>query len=206
MGSSVSYNNQVWLVTVSNPNNPQITIFRQPNQTFHLDWRIAPYKIIRNNTARDHDLRENDLSTGVNAYQGLSSFERALKIRRRFTEAREQALVMIKDAVDPQINAASQESLDSLGLMDFITVRRGAALIGPGKNEEPAEWECTWIEGNVANPRRTWTFIIDSDNPEDTSPQEPHVGWTVSAAQGTQGAVANMTGHVWLDFVPVKRV
>jgi hypothetical protein len=208
-GTNIRYLGQIWTVIVSAINNPQITIRRAPNNTQHIDWAAANYTIIREDTDQDHDLRENDLGAGagpVDAYAGLSTFDYQAKVRKKFSNARDQALIMIKNTASQHINhQASQASLNAISLTDFEITRKGPTLIGAGKAKEAAQWELTWIEGSADNLRRTWRFIIDSDNPLPTSSQDPHVGWTVSAAPGTQGAIQNTFGHVWLDHVPVMR-
>jgi hypothetical protein len=207
-GSEIRYNGQIWNVTASGIANPDITIHRSPNHTVHLNWATENYTIIRANNANDHDLRENNLGAAgapVDGYENLSVFERNEKIRTKFSAARNQALTMIKTLVSQQINAGSRASLTAVALSDFEVTRRGPTLLGTGKREEPAQWELKWIEGTIDNARRTWTFVIDSDNPLATSSQDPHVGWQVSAVAGTQGAVDNTFGHVWLDHVPVMR-
>jgi hypothetical protein len=207
-GAQIRYQGNIWTVQVSHINNPQITIRRAPNHVLHLNWAAADYTILRQNNAQDHDLRENDLGAlngPVDAYAGLSSFERRAKIRQKFSDARAQALQMIKASALPQVNQASVASLNAITLGDFHATRTGPNLTDVGKKEEAAEWELTWIEGAHNNPRRTWTFVIDADNPLPTSSQDPHVGWTVSAEAGSQAAVGNTFGHVWLDHVPVMR-
>lgn len=205
-GSRVRYAGHTWNVALSAIDNPNIRLQRPPNHIVNLAWAQANYTIVRDNNANDHDLRENDLAAGVDAYAGLSDIDRNHTIRQKFQAARVRALAMIKDIARPIVNAGSRAALEALTLGDFEVTRMGSVLVGAGKPTEAAEWECRWIEGlDRDNPRRIWTFVIDSDNPLATSSQEPHVGWTVSAAAGSQPAVPNTFGHVWLDFVPVMR-
>jgi hypothetical protein len=205
-GSRVRYAGHTWNVTISAINSPNIRLHRPPNHTVNLAWAQANYTIVRDNDANDHDLRENDLAAGIDAYGGLSDIDRNHTIRQKFQAARLRALAMIKDIARPTVNAGSRGALEALTLGDFEVTRTGPVLVGAGKPTEAAEWECRWVEGQDRdNPRRIWTFVIDSDNPLPTSSQEPHVGWTVSAEAGSQPAVPNTFGHVWLDFVPVMR-
>lgn len=204
-GSQVRYQGNVWNVTVSAIHNPQMTLQRAPNHIVHVNWANAAYTILRANTVQDHDLRESDLEAGVDAYANLSESEQDQKSRTNFRAARVRALTMIKACALPHVNLQSQASLNAITLQDFIVTVQGQTLSGSGKPNEAAQWEHIWVEGQANNPRRTWTFVIDSDDPLPTSSQEPHVGWTVSAAQGTQAAVGNTFGHIWLDRVPVKR-
>lgn len=208
LNSQVRYQGHVWNVTASAANNPQITIHRAPNHTVHLQWATANFTIIRANTAQDHDLRQDDLGAAipVDAYDAPFVFlsRRESQVNARFQQAKAQALVMIKATAAPHVGAAYVGGLNALTLDDFTTTQTGRTLIGPSATQA-AEWQCNWIEGNLPNFRRRWKFVIDVDNPLPDSAQDPHVGWTVSAEAGTQGAVANVFGHVWLDYVPVSR-
>lgn len=206
-GSQIRYQGQVWDVQVSGLNNPNISIHRG-NHTVHIPWATSNFTIIRQNTNQDHDLRENDLGAQggpVDAYAGLSYFDRIAKIKEKFAAGKARALQMIKAFVSPQVNQGSRPSLNQITLEQFVVTQQGLDLVGAGKAQGDAEWQLTWIEGEQDHPRRTWTFVIDADNPLPESSQDPHVGWTVSALAGSQGAVGNTFGHVWLDHVPVMR-
>lgn len=207
-GAIIRYMGELWTVQVSRPQNPTISIWRSPNHNIHIPWRTAPFTIIRTNNLNDYDMRENDKGAAQgpkDEYTRLSQLEKSLKIRGKFEQAKQQALRMIKTFTQPHVNQASLASLNAIIVEDFSVTAKGPTLLGAGKNEEPAEWHFTWIEGNETNTRRTWHFVIDSDNPLETSSQEPHVGWTVSALAGSQPGVPNTFGHIWLDFVPVRR-
>jgi hypothetical protein len=125
---------------------------------------------------------------------------RERQILDRFAVARARALTMIKNIATPHVNQANTAALNAITLDSFSVTKHGVTLVGPSSTQ-PAEWELTWREGD----RRTWKFVIDVDNPEADSHQEPHVGWEVSAEAGTQAAVARTLGHVWLDHVPTTR-
>lgn len=200
VGMRVRYNGQTWTVQVSSRENDQITIHRPPNHTQHLQWRTADFTILRANTNQDHDLRQ-----GQNAYAapGFAS-RRTDQIIQRFQDAKARALRMIKDTARPHVQSASRNALDAITLGDFSISQTGTTLIGPSR-EQAAEWKLSWTEGNPENPRRTWHFTIDADNPEPESSQEPHVGWECQATAGASSAVARVLGHIWLDFVPVSR-
>jgi hypothetical protein len=211
-GSQITYLGQPWHVLASAAGNPVMTITRG-NQTRTINWAAANYTIPRANTAQDHDLRENNLgavtAAGVAApidrYADLDPFALDQKIRENFKAGRVRALAMIKASARNHANQASHQSLNALTLDDFAVTQLGEALSGAGKPQQPAEWQAKWVEGNAVHPRRTWTFEINSDDPLPENPQDPHVGWTVSAAAGSELAVNNIVGHVWLDRVPVKR-
>ncbi len=149
--SQLRYLGQIWTVTASALGNSQITIWRRPNNTVHLQWATANYTIIRQNTPQDHDLRENDPGAGIDAYANLSSFKLNDKVRQKFRDAKDRALTMIKNLAVQSVNQQSIQSLNALTLDDFHVTRRGPTLLGAGKSTEAAEWECIWIEGNQGN-------------------------------------------------------
>jgi hypothetical protein len=208
LGSQVIYNGLTYNVIQSAAGNPQIQLrlAAHPQTTLApINWAAAAYTIIRPNNAQDHDLRVNNPGQGVDRYAALSYFERIADIRARFATARAQALAMIKAHAAPQVAAAALPSLNALTLGDFVVTQESPTIIGAGTTREPSEWQVRWVEGDVDNPRRVWTLVIDSDDPLPDSIQEPHVGWTASAAAGAAAAVPNTFGHVWVDHVPVSR-
>lgn len=204
--SQVEYQGAIYDVIHSAEGNPQIQLrLAAPPQTLlpPITWATAAYKIIRANNQQDHDLRENNPAQGVDAYAALTHFEHLRKVKMRFHEARDRALEMIKAHVlGLNLPQALRPGLDAIRFNQFEPTKRSVTSTG---TREPCEWEYHWTEGSAQNPRRRWTFGIDSDDPPPDSPQEPHVGWNVSAVGGTQDGVQNTYGHVWLDHVPVAR-
>ncbi len=200
IGMTISYNGHNWNVTASARANPNITIARAGVAAQTINWQTAAFTIVRANTAQDHDMRQ-----GEAAYTaaGIAS-PRESEILARFNAAKDQALTMIKNSALLNVQAAYQPSLNALTLADFAVSKHGPTLIGPSATQA-AEWVCHWTEGTADNPRRRWKFMIDADNPEAESNQEPHVGWEVSAEARAVGAVPRVLGHVWLDYVTVAR-
>jgi hypothetical protein len=205
--TQVRYQGLIWTVQKSAPNNPQITLHRQPNHTVNLQWAQANYTIIRENTEQDHDLRQNNPGAviPIDAYDppGFLS-QRESQVIGRYNQALTQALTMIKTVALKHVRQEDRAGLGALTLKDFAITKTSNTLIGPSRTQA-AEWECTWVEGLPDHMRRRWKFVIDVDNPLPDKDQEPHVGWTVSAQAGTVEGINNVYGHVWLDHVPVSR-
>jgi hypothetical protein len=181
-GMKIKLGNETWTVDESKPHNPMITISKPKSgkgnqkEIKKIDWAGTDFKIIRENSDLDHDMR---------GAQGTPA--------ENFLAAKEKALAMIKEKAISAgaIKLQQQQKLKSIKLSDFVKIKT-------------AQWELTFNEGADTAPNRVWKFTIDADNPLPESDQEPHVGWTAEAPTSNHHlypVVPKATGHIWLEQV-----
>jgi len=110
--------------------------------------------------------------------------------------AKEKALEMMKNYINAHGGTTTGQKME----LKNVTV----ASFTASAQHPMAEWSRMWEQktGMV----RTWKLVIDMDRPLESSTQEPHVGWTLSATSTKSGnEVKNVFGHVWLKTVSASR-
>lgn len=179
---TVNFEGKTWTVTKSSEENPNISIKETSgNKTRHLVWRESDFTIVRPNTDNDFDMRGRGSGTVV------------------ITAAKDKALDMMKAYIRAHgdVKSTQQRSLNEITVGSFNSDN----VLDPN-NGQDAQWSYDWAQGTT----RAWHLVIDMDRPLETSSQDPHVGWTLSATSTKRGnEVRNVFGHVWVDDVPASR-
>jgi len=162
---------------------------KQSNNTTHnRNWQNDDIWIVYAADAKDIDRRQSGP-----AWDLLTKSQKTTI----YDNAKNDALALIKASVKPgMLNATNRGNIDNhLTLRSFNKERKG-------------EWKATWEEAGG----RKWQFTIDMDKPEETSWQEPHVGWEVKLLQRGKNHAdvpyenfAKEQGHIWLNDVPEAR-
>lgn len=172
-------------------NDGRLTLKGNNNMTLNLDWKKAEIWLVYKDDPKDKDLRM--------ARTDWNGMDKETK-QQRYKQAKAEALTKIKKSVkSSMINTTNSEALErNLRFEMFNKGRRG-------------EWICKWEEGKVVDntkeDTRTWQFTIDMDEPEETSSQEPHVGWEVQLLSPGKNKLKfpKQQGHIWLNAVPEAR-
>lgn len=199
-GSTITYSGQDWTVTKSSERNPQIEIktkagkSRMQNITWADSdfWNKTPGD--PNSTANNYDYRDqskwHEDDSAYTTSGVCADFDRAMA--KALEAVRAIILATYKKGQQQQVTRIA----DAIALTDF----------GGSKADNSPQHQCTSNPNNYSewNLNKqiltlTWAITIDVDRPPAESPQEPHVGFTIS--DGTNRVI----GHIWLNAVPVNR-
>ena len=199
-GSTIAYAKEKWTVKQSKEDNPKITIMSQgsKNKTQTIPWADSDFWNETpgdpNNVQHNLDLRD------PRRWHAKDSDYTAKDVCADFNLAMGKALEAVKAIIMSGYKSGQQQSIkrtvEAIALTDFAG----------SKADNNPQHKCdsnpnNYSEWNLKQEilKIEWAITIDADRPPAESPQEPHVGFTVSHDK------ERVIGHVWLNAVPVTR-
>lgn len=202
-GSIIEHGGRKWEVTESKENNPSVTIVsigeknrKSAKMNWQKDdfWNTTPGKPGAKGSESDVDRRRKDPT-----HEGLPKET----VLQEFAAAKDRALDQMKAYLGDRVKNknANRKRIDDITLGHFHPTAHDPEPYIEVPPDNACEWTYDWAE----QTGRIWTLSMDSDNPLQDSPQEPHVGFTVESAQYKTFSPERRIGHIWLNEVPVWR-